>query len=131
MSTKEKIVNYFSIDNLPDELKTFAGDVQRRAVDMANGLMEQGYKVPVAVSMATERARHWSGLSDAPMAHHVIPHPDGWAVMKADAERPSMVAATKQEAIDRGREIARNQKGGLVIHGEDGMVQDEHSYTAS
>lgn len=129
MKNKQSFTQRLSLDNLPDNMLELAGDLRQKAVDTANSLMDQGYKVPVAVSMATERARNWGGLPDGTLGHHVIPYDNGWGVMKADADQPSVVLPTKQEAVDRGREIARNQHGKLVIHGEDGTVQESHSYT--
>lgn len=129
MKNKQAFKQHLSLDNLPDDMLELAGDLRQKAVDAANSLMDQGYKVPVAVSMATERARNWGGLPDGTLGHHVIPYNDGWGVMKADADQPSVVLPTKQEAVTRGREIARNQHGKLVIHGQDGMVQESYSYT--
>ena len=55
---------------------------------------------------------------------YVIPHDGGWAVAKENRERVSGRFDTQAEAIDRGREIVRNQGGGeLVILGEDGQIR--------
>ena len=35
---------------------------------------------------------------------------------------------TKAEAIAIGREIARNQRSEMVIHGRNGQIQDKNSY---
>jgi len=37
---------------------------------------------------------------------HVVPHPDGWAVKGAGAERATRVVETQREAIDIARGIA-------------------------
>lgn len=58
---------------------------------------------------------------------HVVPHADGWAVRGEGAERASSVHRTQQEAIDRGREIARNQNSELLIHGRDGRIRERDS----
>ena len=59
---------------------------------------------------------------------HVVPHSDGWAVKPEGGEKPSSVHPTQQEAIDRGREIARNQKSELFIHRPDGRIRDRDSH---
>ena len=41
---------------------------------------------------------------------HIVPHPDGWAVKPAGGEKASSVHSTQRDAIDRGREVAHNQK---------------------
>lgn len=59
---------------------------------------------------------------------HVTKHPDGWAVVPEGGQRPSLVLPTQREAIGRAREIARNQKTELLIHGEDGRIRVRDSY---
>ncbi len=59
---------------------------------------------------------------------HVVPHSDGWAVKPEGGEKPSSVHPTQQEAIDRGREIARNQKSEVIIHRPDGRIRDRDSH---
>ena len=59
---------------------------------------------------------------------HVVPHSQGWAVKPEGGERPSSVHDTQQQAIDRGREIARNQGLELFIHGRDGRIRERDSH---
>jgi hypothetical protein len=59
---------------------------------------------------------------------HVVPHAEGWAVKPEGGKRPSSVHDTQQEAIDRGREIARNQESELFIHRRDGTIRERDSY---
>lgn len=59
---------------------------------------------------------------------HVVPHPEGWAVKPAGGDRASSVHDTQREAIDRAREIARNQNSELFIHGADGKIRSRDSH---
>ena len=59
---------------------------------------------------------------------HVVPHGDEWAVKPEGGKRPSSVHDTQQEAIDRAREIARNQESELFIHRPDGRIRERDSY---
>lgn len=59
---------------------------------------------------------------------HVVPHPDGWAVKPAGGQRASSVHRTQQAAIDRAREIARNQESELFIHGRNGRIRERDSH---
>ena len=59
---------------------------------------------------------------------HVVPHQDGWAVKGAGNQRATSVHSTQQQAIDAGRDIARNQKSELVIHRPDGRIRDKDSH---
>lgn len=62
-------------------------------------------------------------------SHHIVPSPTGgWNVKKGDGERASVHTITKQDAIDAGRQISRNQGSELVIHGRDGVIQRSDSH---
>lgn len=61
---------------------------------------------------------------------HVVKHPDGWAVKGEGNERVTKITPTQKEAIDKGRDIARNQNSELFIHGKNGRIRerDSHGY---
>jgi uncharacterized protein YdaT len=59
---------------------------------------------------------------------HVVLHEGGWAVRGAGSQRASSVHRTQQEAIDAGRDIARNQGTELFIHGRDGRIRERDSH---
>lgn len=61
---------------------------------------------------------------------HVIPLDDGWAVRGEGSSRATSVHKSQHEAIEAGREIARNRSGQLVIHGRDGRVRERNSYSS-
>lgn len=59
---------------------------------------------------------------------HVVPTEGGWAVKRAGSSKATKVFQTQQEAIERGREIARNQRSELLIHGRDGRIREKNTY---
>lgn len=59
---------------------------------------------------------------------HVVPHEHGWAVRGAGSQKPSSVHRTQRQAIDAGREIVRNQKTELFVHGRDGRIRERDSH---
>ena len=59
---------------------------------------------------------------------HVVPTKDGWAVKRAGSPKATKVFDTQQEAIERGRQIARNQRSELLIHGRDGRIRKKNTY---
>ena len=61
--------------------------------------------------------------------HHVVPNSSGgWDVVKAGAQRASVHAETKREAIDQGRIISQNQKTEFVIHNRDGKISGSDNH---
>lgn len=59
---------------------------------------------------------------------HVVPHGNDWAVKGAGNSKATSVHPTQAEAINRGREIAQNQKSELLIHGQNGRIREKNSY---
>ena len=58
---------------------------------------------------------------------HVVPNGGKWSVWKAGASRATKTFDTQREAIERAREIARNQGAELYIHGRDGRIREKDS----
>ncbi|MEX2376328.1 MAG: DUF2188 domain-containing protein [Dehalococcoidia bacterium] len=59
---------------------------------------------------------------------HVVPHDDGWAVRGAGSQRASSVHDTQHAAIEAARQVARNQRTELFIHGRDGRIRERDSH---
>lgn len=60
---------------------------------------------------------------------HVVPAPDGgWNVKRGGASRASGHFDTKQQAVDRAREISRNAQSELKIHNQDGKIAQSDSH---
>ncbi|MCB2199042.1 DUF2188 domain-containing protein [bacterium] len=59
---------------------------------------------------------------------HVVPHNGQWAVKRPHAQRPSAILPTQGAAIDRGREIAKNDHSEQIIHRPNGQIRDSDSY---
>jgi len=58
---------------------------------------------------------------------HVVPNGGKWSVRRAGASRASGTFATQREAIDRAKDIAKNQGTELFIHGRDGRIRERDS----
>jgi hypothetical protein len=52
----------------------------------------------------------------------------GWRAEKQGSSRATARSDSKQEVVKRARELARSQRGRLVIHGRDGRIQEERTY---
>lgn len=60
---------------------------------------------------------------------HIVKNPSGgWAVKKGGSSKATKIYNTKDEAVEHGKQIAKNQKTELYIHGKDGKIQDKNSY---
>jgi hypothetical protein len=60
---------------------------------------------------------------------HVVKREDGWAVRSEGNSRDTARGLpTQADAIERARDVARNQQSEVVIHRPDGRIRDRDSY---
>lgn len=52
----------------------------------------------------------------------------GWAVRAEGADRASKTFRTKPEAVRKAQQMARDEKGTLYIHRDDGTVSEKRSF---
>ena len=57
---------------------------------------------------------------------HVVPSGEAWA-LQVDGEKRDTFS-TQNEAITRGRQLAEDEQGELVILGEDGEIREKDSH---
>ena len=58
----------------------------------------------------------------------VVPHAQGWAVIKQDADRASSVHETKAPAVKQATQQAKAEKTELTIKRGDGTIQNKNSF---
>ena len=64
-----------------------------------------------------------------PDTHHVVTNSNGgWDVKRGGSQRASGHYDTKQEAINAGRNISRNQGTEFRIHNQDGRIASSDSH---
>jgi hypothetical protein len=62
-------------------------------------------------------------------SQHVVPNPaSGWDIKKGGAQRATKHFDKKQDAVERARQISKNQKAELVIHKKDGTIERTDSH---
>ncbi|SIS48984.1 DUF2188 domain-containing protein [Salimicrobium flavidum] len=148
----------WNTQDYPDSLKNLDTAVRKKAITIANAMLDQGYKEDRAIPIATEQAKEWyetasdqdinqvKQMTDRQLetrddnnpedsrpellekGEHVLSHEDGWAVKAQDAKQPSDVFEKKEDAVRRAKEIAENKGTNVVIHKEDGTIQENTSY---
>jgi hypothetical protein len=59
---------------------------------------------------------------------HIVQRENGWGTLREGGERASQIFETQAEAIDAGREMARQGQGELLIHGQDGRIRARDSH---
>lgn len=59
---------------------------------------------------------------------HVVKRGDQWGTLREGGQRVSSQHDTQAEAIKAGRDMAREGKGELLIHGRDNQIRARDSY---
>lgn len=63
------------------------------------------------------------------VVYRVTPTGDDWKLKRDGADRATAIFENKADANARGKELAKESGNGqLVIHGQDGKIQTEHTY---
>ncbi|MBA2176417.1 DUF2188 domain-containing protein [Halobacillus locisalis] len=144
-------------NDYPSSLKNLDTPVRKKAIDIANAMTEEGYKEDQAIPIAIEQAKEWYDNADQQeirrmkqasdqklkdhdeeeydsrpelldKGEHVVAHENGWAVQAEDAKQASDVFENKPEAVKRAKEIAKNKGTQVIIHKQDGSIQEKTSY---
>ncbi|MGJ9382831.1 DUF2188 domain-containing protein [Salipaludibacillus sp. CF4.18] len=146
-------------NDYPSSWKNLETTIRKKAIEIGNAMLDEGYKEGQAIPIATEQAKEWYAnasekeknqilneqdkelkkrdssdtQSDSrpellEKGEHVFKREDDWVVQSEDAKQASGVFDKKEDAIKRGREIAKNKETHLVIYNADGSVQEKQSY---
>lgn len=59
---------------------------------------------------------------------HVVPRGDKWATVRPGNDRASGIFSTQKQAVNEGREVAKNNHSELLIHGRNGQIRARDSY---
>lgn len=146
----------WDMHDYPSSLKNLNKAIRKKAIDIANALVDEGYSEGRAIPIATTQAKEWFDnaskserkeyvekvdptkrksnkhsrpeLLDKP--EMVVPHPDNqWAVQSKDAKKPTKLFNQKERAVDYGKKIAKNKQTSLIIQNQDGSKQDEIDFS--
>lgn len=53
---------------------------------------------------------------------------DGWSVKTENSQKAYRNVSTQKEAIEIGKNVAKNNNSELLIHGKDGKIREKNSY---
>lgn len=131
------------MQDYPSSLKNFDKPVRKKAIEIANAMLDDGYDEDRAIPIATEQAKEWyenadkqeiesfnangqvkpsskRSSSSSPelieRKEQVVKRNDGWAVQAKGAKQPAYVFSTKKEALQKARSIADNKGTDVEIH---------------
>lgn len=147
----------WTMSDYPSSLKNLEYATKKKAIDIANAMVDEGYDESRAIPIATQQAKEWrDNASKEEIAAYtesgqpttrkkedtayennperleegeeVVSHSDGWAVQSKNAKKPSNVYKNKEDAVEQGRKIAKNKGTNITIYKQDGTVQKKETF---
>lgn len=134
----------WTMDDYPQTWKNLDELERKKAIDIANAMLKDGYKEGDAIPIATKQAENWykdaseEELEELKHKHitqhqkdssarpelndedvHVYYEDDEWKVKTKDAKQASDTFSTKEEAKQRAKEIANNRGTHVIEHKKD------------
>jgi uncharacterized protein YdaT len=132
----------FTMNDYPDSLKNMKRLERRKAIDIINAMLEDGYDEDRAIPIATKQAEEWYSNADKEELKklenkHIQDHGDEdesrgpllvdndvevffedseWKVQTQGAKKPSKTFKYKKDAVDYAEEIAENRDTKTIIH---------------
>jgi uncharacterized protein YdaT len=141
----------WNMTDYPASLKNFDPLLRKKTIDIANALLENGYKDDRAIPIAISQAKEWMNnasekeinefkKADDPDKndHHendsgandlldndvmVFYDDDRWAVKTKGAKQISETFDKKIRAVSRAKEIAANKESKLILYKKDGSKE--------
>jgi hypothetical protein len=120
----------------PSSFEVLRPGVRGKALEMANLLIAEGYHDQVAQNIAIanvkQMACHKEWLSGVENKHvHLVPNPMGWSLISENVLTTYFTCDTKNEAMVKARSFAKNAKLKLMIHSEEGEINDTESFVVN
>ncbi len=111
----------------PPSMQCMDAPLRHMAFDIFNALLDEGYDDDQAIPIAIAQAKKWAqghrhGQESKASCVHVVPHPDGWAVRRADERKSSFIFKRMGDAKTKALEIGKREQVGVVLHDEYGEV---------
>ncbi|WOD41658.1 DUF2188 domain-containing protein [Nodosilinea sp. E11] len=139
-------------DNYPTSLKNLTAEVRRKAIDIANALLEDGYEDGRAIAIATAQAEKWAQHRHKQIAKkntggttgqaidsehqqdhsdpiHVCADPDGAGWMATQRQKRIAQSSKQADVIDQARAKAKAQNTALYIHNRAGHIRETRDYS--
>lgn len=126
----------FNQINYPVSFKFLNSEVKNKAIEIANSLIQGGFEQEVSEVIALSNAKLWASYFNLKPREknihvHLVPHPQGWALISEDASLVYFVFSSKNDALVRARAFAKNEKLKLYIHSVAGNINDSESFVVN
>lgn len=141
----------WDMNDYPASMKNMDKLVRKKAIDIGNALLDNGYSEDRAIPIAQEQAKEWAENASEKEKkdfeketnpkksdkHEQDSNPDlldndvevfyeedKWKVQTVQADRPDSTFDKKSDAVKRAKEVAENKESHVIRYTKDGEKQD-------
>lgn len=110
----------------PDSFKNLDEPVKKKAIEIANALVRDGYEDSRAVPIAMDQAReyvHGNDEDNRPV-YEVKEDGESWVLRKNGSDRAIFREDTKDALLDKAKPRVNDNNGILNIYKSDGEIED-------
>ncbi len=112
-------------NDYPASFKNLEPRVKKKAIEIANALVNENYNESRAISIAMTKAREFFHAEDENRPTYIIKHRrNDWALIKAQGTKAIFVNEIKQSLMEKAKPYVNEQNGILKIYHEDGSLED-------
>lgn len=116
-------------NDYPDAMKNLDEKTRNKAIEIANTLLEdENYSESRAISIGISQAKEFiskrNNLQEDAGNIHLLPRDDQWILKREDSDRASSVFDRKEDGVAEGRKVAKNQNLRLIVHRQDGSIEE-------
>lgn len=147
----------WNMNDYPASMKNLDPLIRKKAIDIANALLDDGYPDDRAIPIATSQAEKWYDdasaeekkdfqKAKAPQKNDSHEHnknakklmnadvsvkyqDDQWIVISEKASQASDTFDKKEQAVARAKEIAKNKNSSVKVYKQDGKLHDTFDYS--
>ncbi|MGL9727091.1 DUF2188 domain-containing protein [Enterococcus sp. DIV0756] len=147
----------WNMNDYPASMKNLDPLIRKKAIDIANALLDDGYPDDRAIPIATSQAEKWYDdasaeekkdfqKAKAPQKNASHEHnknakklmnadvsvkyqDDQWIVISEKASQASDTFDKKEQAVARAKEIAKNKNSSVKVYNQAGKLQDTFDYS--
>ncbi|MET3576533.1 hypothetical protein ACFFIY_09185 [Bhargavaea ullalensis] len=109
----------------PASMKNMDEPVRKKAIEIANALLREGYSDDHAIPIAMDQARDYvEGDSNDRPVFEIKEDGEQWVLSKKGSDKPIYKESTKKDLMDKAKEHVNDKNGILKIYKGDGSLED-------
>ncbi len=114
----------WTMKKYPEAFSSFTKETRKKAVDIANAIVEDGKDAGMAIATAAKQAKQWAEENINPVeVFHLVPSDNKWLLKKENNNSPEKEFDTKEKALVYMKDKAKSGRKKYIVHKKDGTIE--------